>query len=185
MGPAEDPSSRLGNQGKGSCPQCEPRSRRPRRRICLLKGCGRVFRPDHPLTRYCSDHCREEARKWREWKARHQYRQTARGKQIRRAQSRRYRQRRKHKIQEKTSGTGGARVITRKFFFVHLRSPRMLRRIRAQPEIAAAAILFPCVPAGPGTSSRAGAAVEGTSPRSVLNPGRYSPDILFRAAHFR
>jgi len=185
MGPAEHPSSPVENQGKGSGTHGGRRRRRPRGRICLLKGCGRVFRPDHPLTRYCSDHCREEARKWREWKARHQYRQTARGRQIRRAQSRRYRQRRKRKIQEKTSGTGGARVITRKFFFVHLRSPWMLRGIPEQPAIAAAAVLFPCVPAGPGTGSGARAAVDGTSSRSVLNPGRYSPDILFRAAHFR
>jgi hypothetical protein len=61
----------------------------------LLKGCERRFRPVHPLTRYCSAECREEARQWREWKARHRYRQSEGGKQKRQAQSRRYRLRSK------------------------------------------------------------------------------------------
>jgi len=185
MGPAEHRSSLVENQGKGSGAQGTRRTRRPRGRICLLKGCGRVFRPDHPLTRYCSDHCREQARKWREWKARHQYRQTARGKQIRRAQSRRYRQRRKRKIPGKNGGTGGARVIARKFFFVHLRSPRLLRGIPAQPAIAAAAILFPCLSAGPGTSSGAREALVGAPPQPAMNFFRFSPDILIHSTQFR
>jgi hypothetical protein len=60
----------------------------------LLKGCERRFRPVHPLTRYCSPECRAAARRWREWKARHRYRQSEAGKQKRQAQSRRYRMRR-------------------------------------------------------------------------------------------
>lgn len=171
MGPCEHPSSLLENQAKGRTPQHRRRVRRPRSRVCLLKGCGRVFRPDHPLTRYCSDHCRDQARKWREWKARHQYRQTARGRQIRRAQSRRYRQRRKRRKMGKTGGTDGARVIARNFFFVHLRSSRVLRGIPAQPAVAAAAVLFPCVSAGAGTSCRPGTAVARTKPKSPMNLG--------------
>ena len=97
MGPCEHPSSRLKNQHKGKSPRQRFRARRPRSRTCLLKGCGRKFRPRHPLERYCSEGCRNQARKWRQWKARHEYRQSPHGKQVRRAQSRRYRQRRKNK----------------------------------------------------------------------------------------
>jgi hypothetical protein len=97
VGPCEHPPSRLKNQHKGKSPLPRCRARRPRSRTCLLKGCGRKFRPRHPLERYCSKHCRDQARKWRQWKARHEYRQSPHGKQVRRAQSRRYRQRRKNK----------------------------------------------------------------------------------------
>jgi hypothetical protein len=120
MGPFEDRSTRLQNQVKGTSPHKRQRAQRPRGRICLLKGCGRVFRPDHPLGRYCSDRCRDEARKWSDWKARHQYRQTTHGKQVRRDQSRRYRVRRKEWKKQKSDVIGGARVITRKFFFMLL-----------------------------------------------------------------
>jgi len=120
MGLCEDPLTHLQNQDKGRNPQKTRRTRRPRSRICLLKGCGQVFRPDYPLARYCSEHCRNQAAKWREWKARHQYRQTDHGKQVRSAQSRRYRARQKKRKKQKTDAIGGARVITRKFFFVLL-----------------------------------------------------------------
>jgi hypothetical protein len=62
---------------------------RPRR--CLLKGCERFFRPSHPRCQYCSDACRREAKKWWAWQAAGKWRQSERGKQCRRAQSRRYR----------------------------------------------------------------------------------------------
>ena len=96
MGPGKDRSTPAENQATRSARgwRCQGRVRRPRRRVCLLKGCERGFRPVHPLTRYCSRECREEARRWREWKARHRYRQSEGGKQKRRAQSRRYRMRR-------------------------------------------------------------------------------------------
>jgi hypothetical protein len=181
VGPAEHPSSLLENQGKGSSPQRKPRARRPRSRICLLKGCGRVFRPIHPLARYCSDCCREAARKWRQWEARHRYRRTARGKQIRRAQSRRYRQRRKRRDKGKTGIIDGARVITRKFFFVHLRSPWMLRRIRAQPALAVAEILFPCVSPGSATGPGAREALAGTLACPAMTLSAYRPAILHPA----
>jgi hypothetical protein len=62
---------------------------RPRR--CLLKGCEQYFRPSHPRSQYCSDRCRREVKKWRSWRAAGQWRRSERGKERRRAQSRRYR----------------------------------------------------------------------------------------------
>jgi hypothetical protein len=145
MGPCEHLSNHLRNQAKGKIPQQKKRARRPRSRTCLLKGCGRVFRPNHPLSRYCSEHCRNQAAKWREWKARRQYRQTANGKHVRCAQSRRYRIRLKERKKQKVEAVGGARAITRKFFFMHLRSSRVIREIPTQAAVAAAAILFLCL----------------------------------------
>ena len=75
MGPSEDRSTGEKNQaGHRRIAGKRRRVRRPRRRACLLKGCERRFRPLHPRRRYCSEECREEARRWREWKARHHYR---------------------------------------------------------------------------------------------------------------
>ena len=96
MGPSEDrPTSEKNQAGHRRIAGRRRRVRRPRSRACLLKGCERRFRPQHPRTRYCSEECREEARQWRGWKARHNYRQSEGGKQKRRAQSRRYRLRSK------------------------------------------------------------------------------------------
>ena len=64
-----------------------------RRRRCLLKGCSRRFRPLNPLSRYCSEACREAARIWSRRRAEANYRQTEAGREKRRAQSRRYRKR--------------------------------------------------------------------------------------------
>lgn len=153
MSPCEHPTIHLQNQAKAIRPRIKRNARRPRTRICLLKGCGRVFRPDHPLARYCSEHCRNEAAKWREWKARHKYRETDRGKQVRRAQSRRYRVRQKERKIQKVDAIGGERVIRRKFFFMLLRSPWMIRRVPMQPAVAAAALLFLCMSPGSRTSS--------------------------------
>jgi len=60
-------------------------------RRCLLKGCEQFFRPRHPQGRYCSDGCRREAKRWRSRRAGTCWRGSARGKDRRRAQSRRYR----------------------------------------------------------------------------------------------
>jgi hypothetical protein len=149
MGHCEHPTIQFQNQAKAIMPRSIKRNaRRSRTRICLLKGCGRVFRPDHPLARYCSDHCRNEATKWREWKARCKYRKTDRGKQVRRIQSRRYRVRQKERKKQKDDVVGGARVIRRKFFFVLLRSPWLIRRIPPQSAVAAATLLFLCMSPG-------------------------------------
>jgi hypothetical protein len=64
---------------------------RPRR--CLLKGCERPFWARHPRSHYCSEACCRAARRWRCWRASQKYRATENGKQQRRAQSKRYRER--------------------------------------------------------------------------------------------
>lgn len=93
MGPCEHPSTPSENQDTRphKTGGCKHRVRRPRSRVCLLKGCHCVYRPQHPLTRYCGEACREQARRWQEWKAQRRYRQSAGCKEKRRAQSRRYR----------------------------------------------------------------------------------------------
>jgi hypothetical protein len=65
----------------------------PRARRCLLKGCERLFWPRRPQAHYCSEACRQEARRWRRWQASQRYRATDQGRERRREQSRRYRQR--------------------------------------------------------------------------------------------
>ena len=67
------------------CPQ--------RTRPCLLKGCERPFQPSHPQARYCSEGCRQAARRWRRVQASRRYRASAAGRARRREQQRRYRQR--------------------------------------------------------------------------------------------
>ena len=169
MGPCEHPTTPLQNQAKGIKPLIKRNARRPRSRRCLLKGCGRLFRPDHPLARYCSEHCRNQAAKWREWKARHKYRKTDRGKHVRRAQSRRYRVRQKEQKKQKNDAVGSARAIPRKFFFMLLRSPWVIRTIPKQPAVAAAALLFLCMSPGSRTSSGAREALVGAPPQPALN----------------
>jgi hypothetical protein len=62
-------------------------------RICLRKQCELPFIPDHPFSSYCSDSCREAARRWSQRQANRRYRASEHGKACRRAQSCRYRQR--------------------------------------------------------------------------------------------
>jgi hypothetical protein len=70
------------------------------------------------MARYCSEACQEEARRWRQWKARRRYRESPNGKQKRRAQSRRYRARRKEQPARESAALTAARVIPTKFFLV-------------------------------------------------------------------
>ena len=72
------------------------------------------------MARYCSEQCREQARQWREWKARQRYRQSKGGKQSRQAQSRRYRLRLQTNKSQKIVAIDSARVIAKKFFRVLL-----------------------------------------------------------------
>jgi len=65
----------------------------PCSRRCLLKGCERWFLSHQPQARYCSPDCQKAARRWRRWHASQRYRATTNGKQHRRDQSRRYRNR--------------------------------------------------------------------------------------------
>jgi hypothetical protein len=62
-------------------------------RRCLLKDCDRWFLPPWPQARYCSPACREAAKHWRSWHAGQTYRATIQGKERRREQARRHRER--------------------------------------------------------------------------------------------
>ncbi len=62
---------------------------------CLLKGCERWFLPHHFHDCYCSPECRQAARRWRRWHAARRYRVTANGKQGRREQAQRHRDRKR------------------------------------------------------------------------------------------
>lgn len=123
MGPSENPPLDRQDQAKSKAKSAEPnRARRPRSRVCLLKGCHQVFRPRHPLTHYCSEQCREKARQWSQWKARRRYRQSEGGKQKRQAQCRRWRL----KDRQKNICRDGREGHHHKFFFVLVRPPRLL-----------------------------------------------------------
>lgn len=153
MGPSEDlPNSRTNQERCRSRPR-----RRARARRCLLKGCHRVYRPDHPLQRYCSEVCRREAQKWRRWKAQQKYRATILGKAKRNGQCRRRRKRRKA-----LSGAAGpdARVIPIGFFRSRLRPAWLLRKVPENPAFSTAAFLLARLPARAGARSRAGTALE-------------------------
>ena len=118
MGPPKDSPASPKNQegGKIRGHRGRRRRQRPRRRNCLLKACERVYRPPQPLTRYCCEACQEQARRWRQWKARRRYRQSPHGKQKRQAQSRRYRQRQKERPVPKPAPLAAARVIPTNLF---------------------------------------------------------------------
>ena len=71
-----------------------------RARICLLKGCEKWFSPVHPLARYCSEACRDSARQWSVWQAARRYRASEGGKECRRQQACRYRERMRQRGEE-------------------------------------------------------------------------------------
>ncbi len=113
-GPPESPTGHPENQ------EGRPKrlARRPRMRRCLLKGCEQRFHPRQARQRYCSEGCREAARKWSRWKAQERYRETAAGQHKRNHQSRRYRERiRSRKPTEPKAVKEAARVITTERFF--------------------------------------------------------------------
>ena len=189
MGPCEHPSTPPENQDTRPLKTagCKRRVRRLRSRVCLLKGCECVFRPQHPLTRYCGEVCRQQARRWQEWKARRRYRRSAGCKQKRQAQSRRYRERQKAR-NRKSQLASHARVIPIKFFSVLLRPTGMLRPFPPYPAITVAAFLFAGLPSCSGAGSGAGETLARTAPRSggkrtrqkkcPMKTCRYRPDIL-------
>jgi hypothetical protein len=99
-------------------------ARRPRTRVCLLKGCEQRFHPQHASERYCSVGCREQAREWSEWKAQQKYRATSLGKEKRQAQSRRYWERvRSRKEPTGEAADEAARVTTPKFLILPATDP--------------------------------------------------------------
>lgn len=146
MGLSENPTPPPENQASGL-----PKRRQPRKRCCLLKGCPRKYDPKRPQQRYCSSQCSQQARQWRQRKARRRYRQTAAGKQQRNVQSQRYRERtRNRKLTEKEAVDSLARVITEDSFRRLLRPPRLLRGIPAPAEKSFTAFLLPRLPARSG-----------------------------------
>ena len=118
MGPSENPTAHPENQeGRRRRVPRRPRGA-PRARLCLLKGCEKRFHPRQACQRYCSQGCRDAARKWDRWKAQQRYRETAAGQQKRNGQSRRYRERVKsRKPPEAETISEPARVITMEHFF--------------------------------------------------------------------
>lgn len=153
MGPPESATRPAENQARRR-KRC---ARRPRARLCLLKGCEQRFHPRNARQRYCSERCRSEARKWSRWKAQQQYRSTPVGRQKRNGQSQRYRQRvRCRRRTEPQANEEPARVITQKFFRGQLRPSRLLRAIRSPAAKSPAVLLLTGVPprAGARTSTR-------------------------------
>jgi hypothetical protein len=158
MGPPESPTPQAENQ-EGRRKRL---ARRPRTRHCLLKGCEQRFHPRQARQRYCSQRCREAARKWSRRKAQERYRETATGQQKRNGQSRRYRERVKsRKPPEPEAVEDAARVITTKHFFRPLLRPaRVLPGIRARAAKSLAAFLLACLPARHGACLGTGAPLE-------------------------
>lgn len=156
------PESRTSHPEKQEAGRRKRPVRRPRRRWCLLKGCEQRFRPRQARQRYCSECCREAARRWSVWKAQERYRETAAGQQKRNRQSRRYREKIKiRKPQEPEAVSGTARVITTEHFFrLLLRPAGLLRGNRASAAKSPATFLFARVPARAGAGAGTGAALE-------------------------
>jgi len=159
MGP---PESRTRPGKKQAAGRRKRRARKPRPRCCLLKGCEQKFHPRQARQRYCSEHCRKQARKWSGWKAQQRYRETTAGQQKRNGQSRRYRERVKSRQAADAEAVNeAARVITQEpFFRAHLRPAGLLRAIRAPAAKSLTALLFARLPARRGASPGAGTAVE-------------------------
>jgi len=171
MGPPENPTDPPEEQ---EVRRRRRSGRRSRMRRCLLKGCEQRFHPRQARQRYCSERCREAARKWSRWKAQQRYRATAAGEQKRNGQSRRYRERVKsRKPPEPEAVNEAARVITTEHFFrPFLRPARLLRGIRARATKSLATLLLAGMPARAGARPRPGAEVE--------TGARLNPDILNR-----
>jgi len=159
MGPPESPTARSKNQEAGRRNRLP---RRPRMRSCLLKGCEQRFHPRQARQRYCSEGCREAARKWSRWKGQQRYRASAAGKQKRKGQSRRYRELAKsRKLPEPEAVSEPARVITTPHFFRPiLRPARLLRRNCAPAAKSLTTLLFAGMPGCAGTRPKARAALE-------------------------
>jgi len=169
MGPPESPTGHLENQ---EARRRKRLPRRPRTRRCLLKGCEQRFHPRQARQRFCSEECREAARKWSRWKAQERYRATTAGKQKRHGQSERYRERVKSRNPpEPEAVSEAARVITKEDFFRPLLRPaRLLRAIRTPAAKSLATLLLAGVPARHGARPGTGAALE--------TGARFNPDIL-------
>lgn len=78
--------------------------RRCRVRCCLLKGCEQAFVPLCPQARYCTEACARSAQQWRRWRASRRYRASESGRECRRAQHSRYRQRQRERAAALSAG---------------------------------------------------------------------------------
>ncbi len=170
MGPPESPTGHSANQERR--PKRSPR--RPRTRLCLLKGCEERFHPRQARQRYCSEGCREAARKWLRRKAQGRYRETAAGQQKRKGQSRRYRERVKSREPPEPEAVNDpARVIATEHFFRSLLRPaRLLRELRIPAAKSFTALLFAHLPTCARTRPGAGTALE--------IGAQFKPEILIR-----
>jgi hypothetical protein len=168
MGPPESPTGHTENQ-EGRRKRL---GRRPRMRLCLLKGCEQRFHPRQTRQRYCSERCREAARRWSRRKAQQRYRATRAGQQKRNGQGQRYRERlRNRKPPEPEAVSDPARVITKEEFFRSvLRPARLLRELCSRAAKSFATLLFIYLPACAGACPRTRAALE--------RGARLNPDIL-------
>jgi len=160
----------LSIQNSRNGPGWPRRARRPRSRVCLLKGCGRIFRPKQPMARYCSEACQVEARRWRQWKARRRYRQSANGKRKRQAQSRRYRERQKDRQVQESAAVAAVRVIPTKFFFRAHVTVRVAMRSSIAPGDHPCKVLLPRLSSCAGAGCGAGAALAATTPALAVAP---------------
>ena len=159
MGPSESPTVHPENQAASRRKRL---ARRPRMRRCLLKGCEQRFPPRQARQRYCSERCREAARKWSRWKAQQRYRATRAGQRQRNGQSQRYRERvRNRKPPEPEAVNDPARVITTEHFFrPFLRPAGLLRGIQTCTAKSLTTLLLPRLSARAGARRRTGAALE-------------------------
>jgi len=89
------------SSGQGSC-------QAPRQRRCLLKGCERFFKPEYHQSRYCGAACQDAADRWRRWSANQTWRKTEGGRECRRQQSSRYRQRVRERRGAEQAATEGS-----------------------------------------------------------------------------
>jgi hypothetical protein len=113
---------------------------RARRRRCLLKNCNCRFHPKSSVQRYCSEECRKKAKKWRRWKAQCKYRKTPHGKEKRKEQSQRRRER--HREAASDAVLNGARVIPIAFFRPLLRPAWLLSKFSQNKALSITAFLF-------------------------------------------
>ena len=87
MGPSQH--RQIPGQHQAPC----ARGSSPRQRLCLLRGCEKLFVPLKRPERYCGGACRAAARRWQLWHTRHTYRRSEKGRERRLEQSRRRRER--------------------------------------------------------------------------------------------
>ena len=133
MGPTQDAPQRRANQERNRS-ATKRRKHGPRLRKCLLKGCERRFRPKYPWSRYCGDECRCKARRWLQWKAQKRYRATEHGKQQRKAQSCRHRERVCTRKPLKSGTEEPARVIKAKKYSTALVTGQVVMFCSCEPD---------------------------------------------------